>query len=253
VVGDRVLSGGKLLHYVLLVSVHFASLTCEPGRVVCHGTIARRGRDLILMISFKKMFIHATFPRHARYILKTKLGLSDEEYSQCRLHPIYGTGQGSASSPVIWALISSRLFNAHAARSYGATFISPDGSYQLHIFMIGFVDDSAACVNDFTNPVQSQTSFCSAPHTTLSPGTTSFRAPVARLKSQNVPTNLPITTLRRPELQSSSHFHQHIQLFTSKTPTTATPNPYPSNTFPHTPPGNPWSTTKLHHTTTNQA
>ena len=71
------------------------------------------------------------------------------------MHPIYDTGQGSANSPVIWVLISSRLFDAHAARAYGATFLSPDRSLQLQIFMIGFVDDSNACVNDFVNPNQS--------------------------------------------------------------------------------------------------
>ena len=102
-------------------------------------------------------FIHATFLRQAKYFLKTKLGLSDEEFSHRTLHPIYGTGQGSANSPVIWVLISSRLFDAHAARAYGATFFSPDRSLQLQMFMIGFVDDSNACVNDFANPNQSPT------------------------------------------------------------------------------------------------
>ena len=100
-------------------------------------------------------FIHATFLQQAKYVLKTKLGLSDEGFSHCQLHPIYGTGQGSANSPVIWVLISSRLFDAHAARAYGATFFSPDRSLQLQIFMIGFVDDSNACVNDFVNSNQS--------------------------------------------------------------------------------------------------
>jgi hypothetical protein len=88
-------------------------------------------------------------------VLKTKLGLSDEEYSLCRLHPIYGTGQGSTNSPVFWALIFSRLFDAQAARAYGATFVIPDRLFKLQIFMIGFVDDSNACVNDFLNPDQS--------------------------------------------------------------------------------------------------
>jgi hypothetical protein len=83
-----------------------------------------------------------TFLQQAKYVVKTKLGLSDEEYSHCRLHPIYGTGQGSANSPVIWALISSRLFDAQAARGCGPTFFSPDRSFQLQIFMIAFVDDS---------------------------------------------------------------------------------------------------------------
>jgi hypothetical protein len=70
-------------------------------------------------------FIHATFLQQAKYFLKTTLGLSDEEFSLCPLHPIYGTGQGSAN-PVIWVLTSSRLFDVYAARAYGATFFSPN-------------------------------------------------------------------------------------------------------------------------------
>jgi hypothetical protein len=38
---------------------------------------------------------------------------------------------------------------------FGDTFVSPDRLFQLQIFMIGFVDDSNACVNDFLNPDQS--------------------------------------------------------------------------------------------------
>jgi hypothetical protein len=100
-------------------------------------------------------FTHATFLRQAKYFLKTKLGLSDEEFSYCQLHPIYGTGQVDANSPIIWVLISSRLFPPDAARANGATSFSPDRSLQLQIFMIGFDDDSKACVNDFSNPDQS--------------------------------------------------------------------------------------------------
>jgi hypothetical protein len=83
------------------------------------------------------------------------LGVSHEEYSHCSLHPINDAGQGSANSSVIWALISSRLFDARAAKAYGATFFSPDRSLQLQILMIGFVDDSNARVNDFVTPDQS--------------------------------------------------------------------------------------------------
>jgi hypothetical protein len=70
----------------------------------------------------------------------------------CSLHPIYGTGQGSANIPVIRDLISNRLFDAHTAR--GATFTSPDRTLQLQIFMIGFVDDCNVVYNEFVNPDQ---------------------------------------------------------------------------------------------------
>jgi hypothetical protein len=45
--------------------------------------------------------------------------------------------------------------DAQVAQAYGATFLSPDRLFQLQIFMIGFDDDSNACVNDLLNPDQS--------------------------------------------------------------------------------------------------
>jgi hypothetical protein len=74
------------------------------------------------------------------------LGLPDEDYPHCHLHPIYGTGQGNTNSPVIWVQISSRLFDAHTTRERGANFVNPDGSYHLKVFMVGFVDDAALTI-----------------------------------------------------------------------------------------------------------
>ncbi|KAG7339096.1 hypothetical protein IV203_025826 [Nitzschia inconspicua] len=53
------------------------------------------------------------------------------------LHPIFGTGQGSANTPDIWVLVSSQLFNAHTTKANGATFLSPDGSIKTQIYMLG--------------------------------------------------------------------------------------------------------------------
>lgn len=102
--------------------------------------------------------VHARFLAEAKYLLKTKLGISDDFFSHCQLAPIYGTGQGSANSPIIWVLISSRLFQAHASIAHGATFISPDRGESIQICMIGFVDDSNDCVNNFENADQSHQS-----------------------------------------------------------------------------------------------
>jgi hypothetical protein len=57
--------------------------------------------------------VHARTLQEARYLLKTKLGVSNEFYSHCRAFPIYGTGQGSGNSPMIWCFISSMLFTIH--------------------------------------------------------------------------------------------------------------------------------------------
>jgi hypothetical protein len=84
-------------------------------------------------------FIYGTFPRQAKYFLKTKLG------------PIYGRGHGNAKTPFVCALISSRLFDAHSALANSAIFLSPGHTFKLKIFMIGFVEESEACVQDFAN------------------------------------------------------------------------------------------------------
>jgi hypothetical protein len=59
------------------------------------------------------VFVHAATLHEAKYKLKTVLGVSDEFYTHCECYPIYGTGQGSANSPVIWTIVSSVLFDCH--------------------------------------------------------------------------------------------------------------------------------------------
>jgi hypothetical protein len=134
-----------------LLRMDFDASSCYDRIIPSIASLAARSFGQHQTLSF----IHVTFFRQARYKYKTMLGLSDEEYSHCRLHPIYGAGQGSTNSPVVWVLMSSRLFDAHTTRAHGANFVSPVGSYHLKVFMIGFVDHSYACVNDFTNPFQS--------------------------------------------------------------------------------------------------
>jgi hypothetical protein len=100
------------------------------------------------------IFVHATTLREAKYKLKTILGISEEFYSHCKIFPIYGTGQGSANSPVIWTIVSSVLFDVHAEAGHGAQFTSPDKSMSVNLSMVGFVDDSTGHVNKFNDDVQ---------------------------------------------------------------------------------------------------
>jgi hypothetical protein len=55
--------------------------------------------------------VNASTLHKAKYQLKTSLGLSEKDYSNCSLFPIYGTGQGSGNPPTIWCFISSTLFD----------------------------------------------------------------------------------------------------------------------------------------------
>ena len=85
----------------------------------------------------------------ARYRLRTALGVSKEYYTHTEKKPIYGTGQGSGNSPIIWCFLSSALFTAHAEKAHGAIFTTPTYDYYTKIGMVGFVDDSTGQVNDF--------------------------------------------------------------------------------------------------------
>jgi hypothetical protein len=87
--------------------------------------------------------VHARTLQEARCLLKTQLGVSNEFYSHYIAFPIYRTGQGSGKSSMIWSFISSVLFTIHQEKAIGASYISPDKSLSVRLFMIGFfVDDT---------------------------------------------------------------------------------------------------------------
>ena len=87
--------------------------------------------------------------QEAHYKIKTMLGVSEEEYSHCKAHPIYGTGQGSRNSPTCWLLICSTLFDCFETQAYGASYESVDRDTTIRLFMAGFVDDNAGQINIF--------------------------------------------------------------------------------------------------------
>jgi hypothetical protein len=99
-------------------------------------------------------FVHAETLQEAKFRLKTEMGVTEEFYQHCKAYPIYGTGQGSGNSPVIWVFISSVLFQCHAKYAKGAVFESPDKSVTIKFYMVGFVDDSTGQVNDFLSDAE---------------------------------------------------------------------------------------------------
>jgi hypothetical protein len=80
--------------------------------------------------------------KEAKFHLRTMLGITEEEYSHSEEYPIYGTGQGSGNSPVVWCFISSVLFDSYEEKAHGASYESPDREDTITMFMVGFVDDS---------------------------------------------------------------------------------------------------------------
>jgi hypothetical protein len=117
------------------ISLANGSCCCSIGRTI--GRVSTCSIASLTARSFGQhkalCFIHATSLRQAKYVMKTKLGLSDEGFCHCQLHPSY-----DPCGPCI---------RCHLSQSRPLL--------QLQIFMIGFVDDSSACINDFVNPNQS--------------------------------------------------------------------------------------------------
>ena len=109
------------------------------------GHLASRSHGLHRFIAI----VQGKTLEEVHYHLKTKLGITDENYQHCKAFPIYGTGQGSGNSPTIWLVVSSILFNCYESRAHGAVFESPDRSIRLQIYRVGFVDDTCGYVNKF--------------------------------------------------------------------------------------------------------
>jgi len=93
--------------------------------------------------------LHGAALEHMKYHLRTPTGISTIAYQHSPEFPIYGTGQGSGNSPVLWLLMSATLFDVYDERASGAIFQDPSGSMILKTTINGFVDDTNACVNNW--------------------------------------------------------------------------------------------------------
>ena len=78
--------------------------------------------------------------------------MSDTYYSHSTSQPIYGMGQGSGNSPMMWCFISSLLFDCYETSAFSASYCNPDRSNLIELSMIGFVDDANGQVNSFFDP-----------------------------------------------------------------------------------------------------
>eukprot|EP00957_Ditylum_brightwellii_P081008 6161805-Ditylum_brightwellii.AAC.1 len=65
------------------------------------------------------------------------------------MFPIYGTGQGGTYLPTIWLIISSTLSDIHEELSNGAIFSNTIQKVEVHITLVGFLDDVTGQTNDF--------------------------------------------------------------------------------------------------------
>jgi hypothetical protein len=67
---------------------------------------------------------------HAKYHIRTDLGLSESSHLHCLDAPIYGTGHGSGNSLMIWCFLSSLLHDCYDTRAQPAWYCNPDWSNQ---------------------------------------------------------------------------------------------------------------------------
>jgi hypothetical protein len=79
---------------------------------------------------------------HAKYYIKTGLGISDKYYSHSDDARIDGTGQGSGRSPALWGFNSSIYFHLQSKLSHGATYHSAKRQTSSKVHMTVFVDDN---------------------------------------------------------------------------------------------------------------
>jgi hypothetical protein len=128
-----------------LIHLDYDASSCYDCIIPAMASLISRGYGMHQNICF----VHSTTLEEAKYLLKTKLGVSEDFYQHCKSFPLYGTGQGSGNSPAIWCIISSVLFDLYEHHAKGAYFQSPNGKHSVSIFMIGFVDDTSSSINDF--------------------------------------------------------------------------------------------------------
>jgi hypothetical protein len=72
------------------------------------------------------VMVNAGTLREAKYQPKTALGVCDAFITHSTAWPLYGTGQGSGNSPMIWCFINSTLFDCHQSQAYGGILEKPD-------------------------------------------------------------------------------------------------------------------------------
>jgi hypothetical protein len=61
----------------------------------------------------------------------------------------FGNGQGAGDSPQKWLFMSSTLFDIYEPRAAVSKLASPDGSLEVEVKLVGFVDDVRNSTNLF--------------------------------------------------------------------------------------------------------
>ena len=128
-----------------LIQTNYGAASCYDRIIPSMAMIASRKFG----VPKTATHLNAKTLQEARYHIRTELGLSPTSYQHEDRMPIYGTGQGSGNSPMIWCFISSVLFDCYEKSAYQAVYCNPDRTHPIDINMLGFVKDSNGQVNSF--------------------------------------------------------------------------------------------------------
>jgi hypothetical protein len=94
------------------------------------------------------LFLTTTQLRHH---IRTAHGISASSYVSTNNNPLFGCGQGSGASPIIWILSINLLFSATSfAYQHGTSISSPTHNINHERTFDAFVDDT--CLSCFTTP-----------------------------------------------------------------------------------------------------
>ena len=117
--------------------------SCYDRIIASPSNLIARSRGLPQSIAA----MHGQMLQFAKYRIKTQLGISLQSYSHSDSSPVHGTGQGSCSSPLVWALNCSLYFDVYFDHCYGANYRNIDSTRLLKVGMAGFVDDNGVQTN----------------------------------------------------------------------------------------------------------
>ena len=128
-----------------LVQTNYDAMSCYDRIIISLAMLVSRKYGVPMFTTES----NARTLENAEYRIRTELGVSETGYTHSDEFPIYGTGQGSGNSPMIWCFLSCVLFNCYDDVAYATKYCNPDKTQPMDLGMVGFVDDSNGQTNDF--------------------------------------------------------------------------------------------------------
>jgi hypothetical protein len=150
-----------------LVQLNFDAASCYDRIIPNLAMLASRRFGVNKQVTLT----NAKTLEEAKYHIRTEMGLSESHYSHQDEMPIYGTGQGSGNSPMLWCFLSSLMYDCYDKKAHHAKYSNPDHTNSIHWTMVGFVDDSNGQVNNF-HDLESMTTWRTLRHKAIANATT---------------------------------------------------------------------------------